>query len=192
VEAEVMYKTIAVSILLLIGCGVAQASAKDGFERVSCNADIAKALIGQCAANERIVVIEARHKDLRLKDLGSSESSDNLTTISWMICSKEFVLLEHNSDPGTIYDAVEVPTPSADDVFIGQCELNGKEMKDSVVAVLSWPPGSNPLKLRQPEYQKVPAIAALENRRGGPEICQNVCTRSALLHLRRIGCQPAA
>ena len=154
-----MPKTIAVSILLLIGCG-AQALAKDGFERVSCNADIAKALIGQRAANERIVVIEARHKDLGLKDLGSIESSDNLTTISWLICGKEFVLLEHNGDPSTIYDAVEVTTPSADDVFVGPCELNGKEMKDSVVAVLNWPPGSNPLKLREPENQRVPAIAA--------------------------------
>jgi len=159
VEAEVTHETIAVSILLLIGCG-AQALAKDGFEKVSCNADIAKALIGQRAANERIVVIEARHKDLGLKDLGSNESSDNLTTISWLICGKEFVLLEHNSDPWTIYDAVEVPTPSADDVFIGPCDFKGKEMKDSVVAVLSWSPGSNPLKLRQPENQKVPAIAA--------------------------------
>jgi hypothetical protein len=160
VEAVVTHKTIAVSILLLIGCGVTQASAEDGFERVSCNADIAKALIGQRVANERIVVIEARHKDLGLKDLGSTESSDNLTTIAWIICGKEFVLLEHNGDPGTIYDAVEVPTPSADDVFIGPCELKGKEMKDSVVAVLRWPAGSNPLKLRQPENQKVPAIAA--------------------------------
>src|SRR5271168_5148964 len=70
-----MPKTIAVSILLLIGWGT-QALAKDGFEKVSCNADIAKALIGQRAANERIVVIEARHKDLGLKDLGSNESYD--------------------------------------------------------------------------------------------------------------------
>jgi hypothetical protein len=153
------HKTIAVSILLLIGC-VVQALAKDGFERVSCNADITKALIGQRAANERIVVIEARHKDLGLKDLGSNESSENLITISWLICGKEFVLLENTGDPSTIYDAVEVPTPSADDVFIGPCELNGKELKDSAVAVLSWPSGSNPLKLRQPENQRVPAIAA--------------------------------
>ena len=58
------------------------------------------------------------------------------------------------------HDAVEVPTPSADDVFIRPCDFKGKEMKDSVMAVLSWPPGSNPLKLRQPENQKVPAIAA--------------------------------
>jgi hypothetical protein len=155
----VTHKTIAVSILLFIGCA-AQALAKGGFEKVSCNGDIAKALIGQRAANDRVVAIEARHKDLGLKDLGSTESSDNLTTISWLICGKEFILLESNGDPSTIYDAVEVPTPSADDVFIGPCELNGKEMKDSAVAVLNWPPGSNPLKLRQPENQKVPAIAA--------------------------------
>ena len=44
------HKTIVVSILLLIGCG-AQALAKDGFEKVSCNADIAKALLrGWCVA----------------------------------------------------------------------------------------------------------------------------------------------
>ena len=154
------HKSIAVSVLLLMVCG-AQALAKDGFEKVSCNADIPKALIGQRVTNERIVTIEARHKDLHLKDLGATESSGSVTTISWSICGKVFVLLEQNRDPSTVYDAVEVQTPSEDDLLLdGSCKLNGKEMNDTVVAVLNWPPGSNPLKLRVPENKMVPATAA--------------------------------
>ena len=128
-------KTIAVSILLLIGCS-AQALAKDAFEKVSCNADIAKALIGQREVNERIVVTEGRHKDLGLKDLGSIESSDNSTTISWLICGKEFMVLEDNRT-NMFRDVLQIPPHSkSNPEFQGRCKLKGKLMPESVVAIL--------------------------------------------------------
>jgi hypothetical protein len=145
-------------------CCCAPALAGDGFEKVRCDGVIAKALIGRRASNERIVVIEARHKDIRLKDWGATEpgDGDSVTTISWSICGRVFVLLEQNSDPATVYDAIEVaPTPSRDDLLIsGSCKVNGKEMNDPVVAVLNWPPGINPLKLQAPENKMVPATVA--------------------------------
>ena len=148
--------------------------------------DIAKALIGQRVSNERIVVLEARHKDLQLKDLGATDGSGGVTTISWSICGRVFVLLEQDSDPATVYDAIEAQTPSADDLLLaGSCKLNGKEMNDSVTAVLNWPPGSNPLKLRVPGEQDGPCDLRLEDRREGPEIRQDGCRRPALPHLRR-------
>ena len=66
----------------------------DGFDSVRCGSDIRKALIGGKMSNEKIVVLEERHKDLGLKDLGASEISDSLNVISWRICGEEYVLLE--------------------------------------------------------------------------------------------------
>ena len=61
------------------------ACASDGFGSVHCGADIPKALIGQTTSDERVVVIEKRHADLGLKDLGGSEISDRLFLASWRI-----------------------------------------------------------------------------------------------------------
>jgi hypothetical protein len=49
----------------------------DGFESVRCGSDVRKALLGRKMSNEKIVVLEERHKDLGLKDLGASEISDH-------------------------------------------------------------------------------------------------------------------
>ena len=38
-----------------------------------------KALLGRTMSNETIIVLEERHKDLGLKDVGASEISDRLT-----------------------------------------------------------------------------------------------------------------
>ena len=60
-------------------------------------------------SNEKIVVLEERHKDLELKDLGASEVSDRLTVISWRICGEEYVLLE---DKDLVRDVLKFPTHS--------------------------------------------------------------------------------
>ena len=48
----------------------------DGFDSVRCGADVRKALLGTTMTNEKVTVIEGRHKDLELKDLGGTEISD--------------------------------------------------------------------------------------------------------------------
>jgi hypothetical protein len=75
----------------------------DGFDSVRCGSDVRKALIGRKMSNETIVVLEERHKNLELKDLGASEISDRLNVISWRICGEEYVLLE---DKDTVRDVV--------------------------------------------------------------------------------------
>src|SRR5438874_8475150 len=107
----------------------------DGFSAIRCGADdVAKALIGKKMSNERIVVLEKRHQDLGLKDLGASEISDRLSCISWLICGSEFMLLQDNS---TVRDVLKVPAHSKKSPeFIGACEVNGKETKTIVVAIL--------------------------------------------------------
>src|SRR6266436_2322599 len=82
--------------------------AGDGFESVRCGSDIAKALIGRKTSNEPVVAIEARHKDLQLKDLGAEIISDDerLNLIFWRICGEEYAVLE---DGNIVKDALKFP-----------------------------------------------------------------------------------
>jgi len=88
-------KTIICLLILLLPLGNT-AYASNGFEKVQCGADISKALIGQRTSNERVVAIEARHKALGLKDLGVDIISDHLSSVNWLICGTEYILLEDN------------------------------------------------------------------------------------------------
>ncbi|HEX4302255.1 MAG TPA: hypothetical protein VHZ78_05650 [Rhizomicrobium sp.] len=125
---------LAVIALLLTGTGAAQAA--DGFEAVRCGGDIANAMIGKPSSNERVVVIEGRHKALGLQDLGADEISDNLDSISWRICGKEYMVLEDKR--GVVRDVLAVPAHSfATPEFTSSgCKLNGKELPDVFVGVL--------------------------------------------------------
>ena len=131
------------SILLLItGLFVTNAfGASDEFEGIKCGSDIAKALIGKRPSKEKVVVVEKRHADLGLKDLWGDEISDRLGSVSWMICGSEYLVLE---DRSTIRDAIKVPPHSkSTPLFMGHCEMNGKESKDIVVAILDNEKGTN-------------------------------------------------
>ena len=85
-------------------------------------------------SNERIVVLEERHKDLGLKDLGALEISDRLTVISWRICGEEYALLE---DKDVVRDVLKFPKHSKDSPqFIGSCQLNGHDLPGTAIGVL--------------------------------------------------------
>ncbi len=106
----------------------------DGFDSVQCGSDVRNALLGRTMSNEKIVVLEERHKDLGLKDLGSSEISDRLFLISWRICGEEYVLLE---DKDVVRDVLKFPTHSKESPqFIGSCQLNGHDVPGSAIGVL--------------------------------------------------------
>jgi hypothetical protein len=106
----------------------------DGFSGIQCGSDIPTALTGKRMSNERIAELEKRHADLGLKDLGASEISERLSCISWLICGSEFMLLE---DESFVRDVLKVPPHSkTSPLFIGTCEMNGKESKDIRVAIL--------------------------------------------------------
>ena len=80
--------TVAIFTLILpLFCGTSICDA-DGFDSVRCGADVRKALLGSTMTNEKVSVIEKRHKDLELKDLGGTEISDRLFLISWRICGE--------------------------------------------------------------------------------------------------------
>ena len=122
-------------LLLVTGLLLANVfGGSDGFNGIQCGSDIAKALTGKRMSNERIADLEKRHTDLGLKDLGADEISERLSCISWLICGSEFMLLE---DESFVRDVLKVPPHSkTSPLFIGTCEMNGKESKDILIAIL--------------------------------------------------------
>lgn len=106
--SALMIKTLNALAFLLLSCG--EAHALDGFETIRCGSNIPAALMGKRMSNERFVIIEARHKNLRLKDLGGEEVSDRLNSVSWLICGNEFILLENTR--GIVRDVLPFPSHS--------------------------------------------------------------------------------
>ncbi|MGA2495259.1 MAG: hypothetical protein ABSF67_20335 [Roseiarcus sp.] len=128
-----MKRTIGILFLTLLGC--THAVARDGFENVRCDGDIVKALVGQRGVDEPVVATEARHKDLNLKDLGASDD-DGFSSITWLICGKEFMVLE-NDRTNLFHDALQIPPHSSSNPeFQGFCKVKGKAMRQVVVAIL--------------------------------------------------------
>jgi hypothetical protein len=120
----------------------------DGFDSVRCGYDVRKALLGRTMTNEKVVVIEERHKDLGLKDLGGTEISDRLFLISWRICGEEYVLLE---DQGVVRDVLKFPKHSKDSPqFIGSCQLNGHDVPGTAIGVLK----------KENDVESLPAVIA--------------------------------
>src|SRR5689334_22438713 len=97
-------------LLAAIYFGGGQAATADQFAKVQCGGDIPKALIGQRGANERVVVLEGRNRKISLKHLGADEISNSLSSINYMICGSEFMLLEDNKN--VIRDVITFPPHS--------------------------------------------------------------------------------
>jgi hypothetical protein len=120
-------------LLILVLCG-SNICAADGFDSVRCGSDVGKALVGRTMPNEKVTVIEERHRDLGLKDLGGTEISDPLFLISWRICGEEYALLEEQD---VVRDVLKFPKHSKDSPeFIGSCQLNGHDVPDTAIGVL--------------------------------------------------------
>lgn len=120
-----------ITLPLLCGTRICDA---DGFDSVRCGSDVRKALLGRKMSNEKVSVLEERHKELGLKDLGGDEVSDRLFLISWRICGAEYVLLE---DRDVVRDVLKFPEHSKDSPqFVGSCQLNGHDVSGSAIGVL--------------------------------------------------------
>jgi hypothetical protein len=127
-------RIVVTSILALPFVYGSSICAADGFDSVRCGSDVREALLGRTMPNEKVVVIEERHKELGLKDLGGTEISDRLFLISWRICGDEYVLLE---DQGVVRDVLKFPKHSKDSPqFIGSCQLNGHDVPGTAIGML--------------------------------------------------------
>lgn len=110
--------------------------ASDAFTGIKCGSDIPSALIGKHDSNDTVVKIEARHKDLGLKDLGADEISEDLNSINWMICGSEYMLLEDKKS--LIHDVIQVPDHAKHALtYTGICKINGKDNPDFIFAILN-------------------------------------------------------
>ena len=108
----------------------------DEFRNVKCGADIPSAMIGQRSSNGTVMKIEAKYRALGLKHLGADETSDNLSSINWLICGSEYIVLEDRKD--IVRDVLPFPSHSKKTpAFSGFCKLNGREAPDIFVAVLN-------------------------------------------------------
>jgi hypothetical protein len=119
---------------VFLACG--EPALADEFKNLKCGSDIAKALVGQRSSNERIVVTEGKYRSLGLKHLGADETSDQLSSISWLICGSEYVTLVDRK--GLVRDAIPFPPHSKKSpAFSSYCKLNGKNLPDIFVGVLN-------------------------------------------------------
>src|SRR5438067_3141817 len=90
---------------------VSEVYAGDVFESVRCGEDVVKALRGRKKSDGSAVNLEARHKDIGLKDLGAEYASDDesLGLVFWMICGEEYATLE---DKNFMRDVIKIPKHS--------------------------------------------------------------------------------
>ena len=146
-------KTIYWSLCILLATSVTVFGQEKGTKRadlfgtIRCGTDIPKALIGRFMSNERVALTEARHKDLRLKNLGGDEISEGLFSTSWLICGNEYMLLTDKKD--IVRDVLQVPQHSKDSPeFIGMCRVNNKQLPEEIVAVLNNKAGAENLSAK--------------------------------------------
>jgi len=132
-KAKILFAVIMPALSLFCGNSV---FAGDGFESVRCGGDVRKVMVGRKTANEPVVAIEARHKDIDLKDLGAEIISDDerLNLIFWRICGEEYAVLE---DGDFVRDVLKFPKHSKESPgFIGSCQLNGRDVPGTAIGVL--------------------------------------------------------
>ena len=130
------------SSLLLVFC-IGSICGADDFDSVRCGSDVREALLGRTMSNHKVSVVEERHKDLGLKDLGDTEISDRLFLISWRICGEEYVLLEEKD---VVRNVLKFPKHSKESPqFIGACQLNGHDLPGTAIGVLKNEDGAQVL-----------------------------------------------
>jgi hypothetical protein len=102
---------------------------------VSFSKPVPAALMVKHMPNERLMATEARHVDIALHDLGGDEITDDLNSVTWSICGKEYMVLVDNKD--MVRDVRPFPAHSkATPAFSGFCSRNGHDFADPMVGIL--------------------------------------------------------
>lgn len=104
------------------------------FRGITCKSDVAKAMQGRSFPNEPASAIEAKHRDINLESLGDfsiETTSDPLKLSSWLVCGREYILLEKK---GVVRDVLMSPYLSAEPQSeISPCMVDGKQESDPLV-----------------------------------------------------------
>jgi len=107
--------------------------AKDAFDAVECDGDVANALVGGKIGSGPVASIEKRHAAISLRDEGGDEISDSVFYQSWAICGGSYHVLERG---GVVRDAVRADHSKTAPSFLGTCKVDGVETKGQVLAIL--------------------------------------------------------
>jgi len=130
-------------LLLLLLAFAPACRADDGFGSVTCGGDVAKALVGKKLSNEADSVVENRHKNLALKDLGGDEISDDVFLSTWTICGSDYMLTLKR---GVVSDVLKLPAHAgAEKAFDGDCTKGKTPVPGIVVGILVDRPGADAL-----------------------------------------------
>ena len=129
--------------LLLLVAFAPTCRSDDGFGSVTCAGDIPKALVGKKLSNEADGVVESRHRDLALKDLGGDEITDDIFLTTWAICGSDYMLTLAR---GVVRDVLKLPAHAgAEKEFDGDCTRAGTPVPGVIVGILVDTPGSDAL-----------------------------------------------
>lgn len=115
------------------------ATAKDPFDAVVCDGDVAKALVGQNTGAEPPFALEKRHIAIGLKAEGGDEIRGEGSVPGWVfyesytLCGASYHLLEKG---GVIRDVIRADHSKVSPSFLGTCKVDGVETKNQVLAVL--------------------------------------------------------
>jgi hypothetical protein len=121
------------TLIVLTAISRSAICAPDEFSNIKCGMDIKKSLIGnKIASNESSEKSELKHKDIKLKFLGSDESDINLYNSNISICDREYFLLY---DRNVIRDVLEVPQGGRS--HLGQCKAGGNKLPGEYFVVVT-------------------------------------------------------
>ena len=158
------------ALAVVASCGAARA---DEFQKVQCGGDVPKAIIGQRSPNGTIAATEKKYSAIGLKNLGGDEISDSLSSVNWLICGAEYILLIDRAS--MVRDVLAFPNHSRiSPAFSGICRYDGKDLPGVYVAVLDGMKHDELLPVRfgwkidqkQAKFVKVPSEGLLCPRSG--------------------------
>ncbi len=103
--------------------------------------------------------MRSKHSALGLKHLGADIVTDEISTISWRICGKEFVVLEKGN---RITDVIAFPAHNKQTpAFSVMCRVNGQMSKEAYIGILDN---------SDPKAEMLPAVTAWADRREARQI----------------------
>lgn len=120
-------------VALVVASTMRGVQARDAFDVVKCEGDVAAALSGKHIAEEFDDVAEKKHASIGLKAEGGEIISDGLNYAAWTMCGGSYHMLMRGKVIRSVVRADHSRTAPA---FLGQCEMNGKPMSDLVLAIL--------------------------------------------------------